>query len=92
MGEPGAVNIPEHEIHQLKALTLQEALTIGAEHQAGTQGIKQILHHLLLLSCAGIVSFKHLSSKDSRKHRAIKECLFISHQLTISKAWLSRHN
>lgn len=60
-------SIPEHEVHELKALALQEALTIGAEHQAGAERVKQVLHHLLLLRCTGIVSFKHLSSNKNRK-------------------------
>lgn len=63
---------PEHEVHELKALALQEALAIGAEHQAGAERVKQVLHHLLLLRCAGVVSFKHLPSNKSRKEPSAK--------------------
>lgn len=71
----GPGSIPEHEVHELKALALQEALSIGAEHQAGTEGIKQVLHHLLLLSGAGVVSFKYLPRRVERGHQKI-----LSHQ------------
>lgn len=60
---------PEHEVHELKALALQEALPIGAEHQAGTEGVKQVLHHFLLLSGAGVVSFKYLPRRVERSHQ-----------------------
>lgn len=63
----GSGSKPEHEVHELKALALQEALAIGAEHQAGAERIKQVLHHLLLLRCAGVMPFKHLPNNKSRK-------------------------
>lgn len=34
---PGDLLFSEHEIHQLETFTLQEALPIGTEHEAGTE-------------------------------------------------------
>lgn len=64
----GPRSTPEHKVHELKTLALQEALSIGAEHQAGAERVKQVLHHLLLLSGAGVVSFKYLPRRVERSH------------------------
>lgn len=51
---------PEHQIHQLKPLPLEEALPIGRQHEAGAQGVEEVLHHLLLLGRGRVVTFEHL--------------------------------
>lgn len=51
---------PEHQIHQLKPLPLEEALPIGWQHEARAQGVKEVLHHLLLLGRGWVVTFEHL--------------------------------
>lgn len=79
----GAGSTPEHEVHELKALALQEALSVGAEHQAGAEGIKQVLHHLLLLRGAGVVSLKYLPREEKG---AITKCCPICQHPAISKA------
>lgn len=66
-GDQGAPAIPEHEVHQLQPLPLQEAIAVGAEHQAGAQGVKQVFHHLLFLCGAGVVSFENLQADRDRK-------------------------
>lgn len=54
--------LPQHEVHELQPLPPEEALSVGWQHQAGAEGIKQVLHHLLFLCCAGVVALKHLST------------------------------
>lgn len=61
--------LPEHEIHKLKPLPSQEAVSIGWQHEAGTQSIEEVLHHLLLLSCGRVVTFEHLKWKDNERER-----------------------
>lgn len=51
---------PEHEVHQLKPLPFEEAVTVGWQHEAGAESIEQVLHHLLLLWCGRVVPLKHL--------------------------------
>jgi hypothetical protein len=48
---PGQLLFPEHKNYHLEALTLQEALAVGTEHQAGAEGIKKIITPC----CAGTV-------------------------------------
>lgn len=55
---------PEHQIHQLKPLPFEEALPIGWQHQAGAQGVKEVLHHLLLLGRGRVVAFEHLRRRE----------------------------
>lgn len=62
---------PEHEIHQLKPFSSEEAVPIGWQHQAGTESIEEVLHHLLLLSCGRVVTFEHLRGKE--KERAFRK-------------------
>lgn len=55
---------PEHEIHKLKPFPSKEAVPIGWQHEAGTQSIEEVLHHLLLLGCGRVVTFEHLRGKE----------------------------
>lgn len=51
---------PEHKIHKLKPFSSEESLPIGWQHQAGAEGIKEVLHHFLLLSRGRVVTFEYL--------------------------------
>lgn len=53
-------SLPEHQVHQLKPLPLEEALPIGWQHEAGAQGVEEVLHHLLFLRRGRVVTFEHL--------------------------------
>jgi len=66
---------PEHEIHQLKPFPSEEAVPIGWQHEAGTQSVEEVLHHLLLLGRGRVVALEHLTGSDDgqlmreREHR-----------------------
>lgn len=61
---------PQHEIHQLKPFTSEKAVTIGGQHEAGTQSVKQVLHHLLLFSCGRVVTLEYLEKVGGRTKEA----------------------
>ena len=51
---------PQHQVHKLQPLAPQEQLPVGGEHEASTEAVKQVLHHLLLLTGGRVVTFEHL--------------------------------
>lgn len=58
---------PEHQVHQLKALSPQEAVSITGQHEAGAEGVEEVLHHLLLLGRGRVVTFEHLREGSERE-------------------------
>ena len=61
--EHSAGDSPEHEVHELEPLPLEEAVPIGRQHEAGAEAVEQVLHHLLLLRRGRVVALEHLGGK-----------------------------